>query len=313
MARVGEMAAQITELQVSLEKVELARSEAEKSASLSREEVNKMGLEITRLTRKAHLLMKERDGLKSIISSYDEEEAVILKGGKPGATVEALDILGNAKEKRIYELEALVVDLQKEGDLLRSELAKAEMRLGRGDYDPLSTKVVHMVENLDINSEKQVLILEIQSLREKLDILQKKNTSSGTADTVSAEVSLLWEQVNSLEKRETRYKKVFAEKISVFRQACCLLFGYMVQMSEEQHLSTGMTVTLFTLQSIYAQSDEEKLEFQFESNQMNLVANEYTSSPEITRMVDVYLQKFKSIPAFTANLTSELFSKATMS
>lgn len=42
-------------------------------------------------------------------------------------------------------------------------------------------------------------------------------------------------------------------------------------MSEEQQLSTGMTVTLFTLQSMYAQSEEESIIFQFESNHMNLL------------------------------------------
>ncbi|KAH6556321.1 hypothetical protein KP509_1Z188000 [Ceratopteris richardii] len=72
-----------------------------------------------------------------------------------------------------------------------------------------------------------------------------------------------------------------------------------------------MTVTLFTLQSVYAQSDNESIIFQFESNHMNLVANDYVSSPEMSRMVDVYLRKFNSIPAFTANLTAELFNKTT--
>ena len=41
-------------------------------------------------------------------------------------------------------------------------------------------------------------------------------------------------------------------------------------MSEEQQVSTGMTVTLFTLQSIYAQNEDETMEFQLESNRMNL-------------------------------------------
>ena len=41
-------------------------------------------------------------------------------------------------------------------------------------------------------------------------------------------------------------------------------------MSEEHQVSTGMTVTLFTLQSIYAQNEDETMEFQLESNRMNL-------------------------------------------
>lgn len=313
MARVGELTAQITELQADLEKRDTVRCEAQDNANFTQETVNEMTLQNKRLKRKVELLTKERDGLKLILSSYDEEEAMLMSQNKSGAGMQATDTPGRAKEKRIQELEVLVQDLQREGDILRSDLATAELKLGRGDYDPSSTKVVRMVENLDINAEKQVLLAEIQSLREKVKSIQDDTLSSGITASRNAELSLLREQVNSLEKREARYKKVFAEKISVFRQACCLLFGYTVEMSEEQQLSTGMTVTLFTLQSIYAQSEDETIQFQFESNHMNLLANEYTSYPEISRMVDVYLKKFNSIPAFTANLTSELFNKTTLS
>jgi hypothetical protein len=41
-------------------------------------------------------------------------------------------------------------------------------------------------------------------------------------------------------------------------------------MGEEQQVSTGMTVTLFTLQSIYAQNEDETMEFLLEANRMNL-------------------------------------------
>ena len=40
-------------------------------------------------------------------------------------------------------------------------------------------------------------------------------------------------------------------------------------MDEQQHPS-GILVTLFTLQSIYAQNYDEKLEFEYESENMNL-------------------------------------------
>ncbi|MCO5612411.1 hypothetical protein L7F22_066678 [Adiantum nelumboides] len=258
------------------------------------------------------LLKKEVSGLKSVLSSYDEEEALFLSQ-KSDEAIQSLDSRGKAKEERIQVLEALVQDLQKEGDLLRSEIASAELKLGRGDYDSSCTKVVHMVENLDANSEKKALLAEIQSLQEKIKALEDETFSSASRNAASrnAELSVLRDQVSSLEKREARYKKVFAEKISVFRQACCLLFGYSVEMSEEQQVSTGMTVTLFTLQSIYAQSEDESIVFQFGSNSMNLLANEYVASPEISRMVDVYLKKFNAIPAFTANLTCELFNKVT--
>jgi mitotic spindle assembly checkpoint protein MAD1 len=105
---------------------------------------------------------------------------------------------------------------------------------------------------------------------------------------------------------------VFADKINLFRTACFLLFGYTVLMREEKDPSTGMPVTLFTLQSIYAQNADEELLFQLNSGRMDMVANEYTTSPELERQVTTFLKNFKSYLAFIANLTMELFNKSTL-
>ena len=53
------------------------------------------------------------------------------------------------------------------------------LQLGRGDYDPLTTRVVHMVENLDVNAEKQALLAEIQGLREKVKSLEDNRLNKG--------------------------------------------------------------------------------------------------------------------------------------
>jgi hypothetical protein len=63
---------------------------------------------------------------------------------------------------------------------IRENLNIFLLQLGRGDYDPLSTRVVHMVENLDFKSEKQVLLAEIQSLREKLKSVEDNRLNEGT-------------------------------------------------------------------------------------------------------------------------------------
>ncbi|KAG5562204.1 hypothetical protein RHGRI_005066 [Rhododendron griersonianum] len=43
---------------------------------------------------------------------------------------------------------------------------------------------------------------------------------------ISGKVVQYKEQIATLEKREDRYKTVFGDKISVFRRACCPLFGH---------------------------------------------------------------------------------------
>ncbi|KAL6982253.1 coiled-coil domain-containing protein mad1 [Sarracenia purpurea var. burkii] len=51
---------------------------------------------------------------------------------------------------------------------------------------------------------------------------------------------------------------------------------------DDHQRSDGIPVTRFTLLSIYAQSDDEKLEFEYESGNTNILANDYTSQPEIS-------------------------------
>lgn len=82
---------------------------------------------------------------------------------------------------------------------------------------------------------------------------------------------------------------------------------------DDHQRSDGIPVTRFTLQSIYAQSDDEKLQFEYESGNTSILGNDYTSQPEISHQVEVFIRKMNSIPAFTANLTVESFNKRTLS
>ncbi|KAL1534944.1 mitotic spindle checkpoint protein MAD1-like [Salvia divinorum] len=86
----------------------------------------------------------------------------------------------------------------------------------------------------------------------------------------------------------------------------------MIVMDDHQR-PDGIPVTRFTLHSIYALSDDEKLQFEYESGNTNIVVNVYTSQPEISRQVDIFIRKMNSVPAFTANLTVESFNKRTLS
>ncbi|XP_054793037.1 mitotic spindle checkpoint protein MAD1-like [Prosopis cineraria] len=163
----------------------------------------------------------------------------------------------------------------------------------------------------------EALQTELQKTKEKLKAVEELKNQSGEAgrlvdNYISDKLTQLKEQIATLEKREERYKTVFADRISVFRRACCELFGYKIVMDEHQR-SNGIPVTRFTLQSIYAQSDEEKLEFEYESGNTNILANDYTSQPDISRQVEIFVRKMNSIPAFTANLTVESFNRRTLS
>lgn len=54
--------------------------------------------------------------------------------------------------------------------------------------------------------------------------------------------------------------------------AYMVVHNYIWQIVMDEHQRTnGIPVTRFTLQSIYAQSDDEKLEFEYESGNTNIL------------------------------------------
>uniref|UniRef100_A0A0E0N5R8 Spindle assembly checkpoint component MAD1 n=1 Tax=Oryza rufipogon TaxID=4529 RepID=A0A0E0N5R8_ORYRU len=206
--------------------------------------------------------------------------------------------------------------LERDGDQLRSQVALLESKLGHGDYSASSTKVLRMVNTLAVDNEAKQTIEALQAeLKKTKERLQAVEELKGQADVgtvvdvnIAEKLAQLKNQIATLEKREERYKAVFAERISVFRKACCSLFGYKIVMNDQQQ-SNGIPVTRFILHSVYAQSDDEKLEFDYESGSTNIVVNDYTSQHEIAQQVDIFIRKMNSIPAFTANLTMESFNK----
>ena len=111
---------------------------------------------------------------------------------------------------------------------------------------------------------------------------------------------------------------VFKQKISTFREACYLIFGFKVDMGEDR--GTGQPT--FTLRSMYATKDDESMVFRVNPPKVGATGNEtggtvellptpYTSTDELRRMIDMYVAKWSSVPGFVANLTIELFNKQT--
>ncbi|KAL2621334.1 hypothetical protein R1flu_001539 [Riccia fluitans] len=359
VAKIGEAKAEVAKLQSALHLAKRAKDESEALANAAQEELVEAALNLKRAERKITLVTKERDGLKEILASYDEEEVVIASHQKKNQTSGLADLSTptRSKDLRIKQLEAALADVQqhakllgeevergnsalseqrqrsenlalelakeqeriklveREADQLRAEVSMLESKIGRGESNPAATKVLHMLINPEAMARGDN---EVQALRAKLELHERQSDgcreeySNADSRSDSNSVEMLKQRVSALEKREVRYRQVFGNKIAVFREACGLIFGYKVQMNEEQDSSTGSTVTLFTLRSIYSGSEDEQIQFQFKAGNLEMIANEYTSSPEIQRQVITFLRNFKSIPAFIANLTMELFNKTTL-
>ncbi|KAM3377797.1 mitotic spindle checkpoint protein MAD1 [Capsicum galapagoense] len=350
MTKVGEIQARLKQMEVALDAAELEKREADNEAVLAKEKAESSKSEIKRIELKLASVMEERDRLKNVIEAFRKQKSV--ESGHEvvsGAVLQELEASLAKKENCIKELESYLSEqkevnirqlneikflneklnnearriksLEREGDGLRSQIALMESKLGHGDYSSANTKVLRMVNTLGVENEAkqtiEALQKELQKTKEQLLAVQDLKEQSADAGAmvdsyISGKIMKLKEQIATLEKREERYKTVFADRISVFRRACCELFGYKIVMDDHQR-PDGIAVTRFMLQSIYALSDDEKLEFEYESGNTNIVTNKYTSQPEISQQVDIFIRRMNSIPAFTANLTVESFNKRTLS
>ncbi|KAL2254268.1 UNVERIFIED_CONTAM: Mitotic spindle checkpoint protein MAD1 [Sesamum indicum] len=350
MMRASDAQACMKEIQVSLDAAILDKQNAETEAAMAKERAESYKAENKQLESVLGLITEERDRLKNVLKELKERTS--LEGGTEsvsGTIVQELEASLAKKENYVTELENSLLEkkeinsrqqneimllnerlanearrvkmLEREGDRLRSEISLLESKLGHGDFSSTNTKVLRMVNTLAVDNEAkqtiEALQNELQKTKEKLQAVEELKKQSSDAGThvdsyIAGKIKQLKEQIATLEKREERYKTVFAERISVFRRACCELFGYKIVMDDHQR-PDGIPVTRFTLHSIYALSDDEKLQFEYESGNTNIVVNDYTLQPEISRQVDIFIRKMNSIPAFTANLTVESFNKRTLS
>ncbi|CAM0883890.1 unnamed protein product [Alopecurus aequalis] len=338
--KFGEVTSRLKELEVKLEYAEISKQHAEGEATLAKERAESASREVKRLELLLTAVCEERDRLRKdhiMLSNKKSRDGDDTSSKKVESDLSQMEKVVRELESSLHEQRTLISQqhadlnlmneklsiearkaksLEREGDQLRSQVALLESKLGHGDYSASSTKVLRMVNTLAVDSEAKQTIETLQAeLKKTKERLQAIEELKGQADAgtvvdvdVAEKLAQLKNQVATLEKREERYKAVFFERISVFRKACCSLFGYQIVMNDEQQ-PNGIHVTRFTLQSVYAQNDDEKLEFLYESGSTNIVVNGYTSQPDIAEQVEIFIRKMNSIPAFTANLTVESFNK----
>ncbi|KAG4401481.1 hypothetical protein GLYMA_07G272700v4 [Glycine max] len=314
----GEITARLKQMEVALDAAEIGKQNAEAEAALAKDKAEVLKSEIKRIELMLAVVTEERNKLRNVANLKNDEALDASKNANPVQEPESSlmkkddcikDLESTLHEQRMVnnrqldEMKLLneklhgearrVKSLERESDRLRSEISLLEAKLGHGDFSAANTKVLRMVNTLTVDNEAkqtiEALQTELQKTKEKLKAVEELKSQSGEAGKlvdsyISDKMLQLKEQIATLEKREERYKTVFADRISVFRRACCELFGYKIVMDEHQR-SNGIPVTRFTLQSIYAQSDDEKLEFEYESGNTNILANHYTSQPEVSRQV----------------------------
>mmetsp|Transcript_5098 Transcript_5098/g.18595 ORF Transcript_5098/g.18595 Transcript_5098/m.18595 type:complete len:688 (+) Transcript_5098:300-2363(+) len=362
------------------ERAKLSSAEA-KLASMEQGKKD-MDDSLKRAERKVLFLTKERDGLKNILDSLQEDLARE-DGGRGGsltllATGETRlkDLEGALTESQsqVSELEISLKELRtalgamdrraakaeescqqavaeknaldRELEILAREKGELEGRVASGEFNPDRTKVLHLSaspEMCRLQAENEKLKAELASIQGSLIVTPQQPVpeegrrgflsevkSVGGVDTdvsrsVMADpqtVIALKAQISELEKKAQRRLQIFRDKISLFREACYFLFGYRVDMADSplsqptpDRRATpahGPMKPTFTLRSKFATESTDQLTFVYTPGVgMELIPNEYATS--LHQAVDTFVNRWKCIPALTANLTMELFQAETAS
>ncbi|XP_058089997.1 mitotic spindle checkpoint protein MAD1 isoform X2 [Magnolia sinica] len=266
MMKLGEISAHLKQLEVALESADLAKQHAETEAALAKEKAEESLLVVKRLELMLSSAIEERERLRKDAIAWKKQKSGEAEGGKAhDSLVKELESSLSERQCTVRELERnlheqrqvitgqhdelkllneklnnearRIKSLEREGDRLRSEISLLESKLGHGDYSAANTKVLRMVNTLAVDNEGkhtiEALQAELQKTKAKLQAVEdlKGQSEAGTIvdSHIPEKLAQLKAQIATLEKREERYKTVFAEKISVFRRACCSLFGYKVE------------------------------------------------------------------------------------
>ena len=112
-------------------------------------------------------------------------------------------------------------------------------------------------------------------------------------------------------KLHTRLKEIFKERISQYREAVYLLTGYRLDLISDSSSSNTNPVMLLKLKSMYAESPEDDLFFQWTVREasLKLIDSDFASLLNPKYLHD--LQTTNSVPYFLSNITLELYEKQT--
>ncbi|GLD93300.1 hypothetical protein PINS_up001892 [Pythium insidiosum] len=201
---------------------------------------------------------------------------------------------------------------------LEEDCAKMEKRLGRGEFNPATTKVVHLSLNptsellgeKNATSECEQLRKENEQLRSALKASAVKTTPgvavtpASSTSTAKLTTTTSYETVEGQKLLNQRLKEVFRDQTQQYREAVFQLTGFKIDLKK----SSG--VEILRLRSMYADHDDDELLVRMEPNgALELLETDFCG--QINQRVFAYLTTCRSFPAFLATLTLHLFEKQT--
>jgi mitotic spindle assembly checkpoint protein MAD1 len=234
----------------------------------------------------------------------------------PSPAVQSLLRRKTAKlEIELEEKEDELNKLKNTTSKLERKIIILEQRVGRGEYNANTTKVVHLTMNpaateATAQEHNKLKRLEEEILRLKSIISKDKLKIDENADIDSRVSQNKLDKdnnviINNLKKKNERLKEVFKDLRTKYKNAVYILTGWKIDMDMR---SSSKPVIL---RSIFAENEADRLEFQISSSgAIQLMDTPFAK--QIDEKVLFYLTTCKSFPAFLSQLTLQLFEKTTM-
>eukprot|EP00842_Homolaphlyctis_polyrhiza_P004999 jgi/Hompol1/54/HPOL_005218-RA len=364
---VAAQQARIISLQKEIEKLEATITSHNQTSIVQQRQIQRLDAQL----RLAH---KEITSLKELLASYDEEEQSMQQGFDTQKNMRIADLEATLLQykEQISSLEAELrstlqrnatdvnsaatpsaavnfsephyLELQKTNDAqkleiesLERQIASLQHALGRGDYDPSTTRVLMLADNPEsinarerhslteaLTAENKKLRLQIQqALAQSAQETSQSLTSiagsvsasqtnqSGTVvpieslHTKEVECERLQQELDVRDKRIQRLKQVFSEKIQEYREAIYIILGYKVEIQ----MNGIIKVT-----SSFSQSGGSDPTFLFtnvtsKQASIQLSGGSTEALEELYKSMQIYVERQGSIPAFMAATTLDWFQR----
>jgi len=266
-------------------------------------------------------------GLRTSLSSAQEriklltEEGSTLKTEANAAKKESEDAkteLARVKDKFGKLRDALFKE-RETAERAEERAAKAEVLAGKGSFDPESTRVLHLKQNPLMDAVRAKYESEIDALRKALE--EKNESSAGSTSLSSAAKTPLPGKTPhppqsglDAQKLHRRLKESFREQIGKFREGVYLLTGFKIDMIADT------APIRFKVRSVFAEREEDHLVFAWpkmpKGEEHNVTMLDLLDTPQAQLLTQdpsfEYMTKYKSLPAFMANVQLDLFAKQTL-
>jgi mitotic spindle assembly checkpoint protein MAD1 len=250
-------------------------------------------------------------------------------------------------ESRAATAESKVTSLLAEVSALNQQIAMLETKVARGEFNPALTRVLHFKNNPETVLEREMQRARVAHLESENEALKSNlarlevavgsggDGGNGDGDNAAANTNgpsagvriaqlegenlLLSRRLAEVQKVSDRLQQVFTKQIGTFREAVLLLFGYRVDMSTDPGQKEYRAKFILTPPSHHDDDDNNNSKgagslvfLMLRDGSMTLQESGATSQVgKLAREVETFIKRFKSIPAFTANLTMENFQKHT--